>query len=47
MSVIKKSLNFEPKKPKNLKIILQKKEKFKILENNFEIIKSYIKNNMR
>ena len=46
-NVIKKSLNFEPKNPKNLEIILQKKEKFKILENNFEIIKSYIKNNMR
>ena len=42
-----KSLNFSPKNPHALELILEKKENFKILNNQILEIKSYIKNNMR
>ena len=45
--VIEKSLNFSPENPRALETILKKEEKFKILNNEINIIKSYITNNMR
>ena len=45
--VIEKSLNFSSKNPHALDIILKKEEKFKILNNDINVIKSYIKQNMR
>ena len=42
-----KILNFSPKNPDALELILEKEENFKILNNQIHEIKSYIKNNMR
>ena len=46
-NVIEKSLNFSPKNPHSLELILKKEENFKILKNEINLIKSHIKNNMR
>ena len=46
-NVIEKSLNFSPKNPHSLELILKKEENFKILKNEINLIKFHIKNNMR
>ncbi len=45
--VIEKSLNFSPENPYALEEVLKRREKFKILNNEINVIKSYITNNMR
>ncbi len=45
--VTEKSLNFSPENPQALEVILKKAENFKILNNDINEIKYYIKSNMR